>query len=334
MIDHQAAPSGWAADLLERPFLLGGLGVLLLLLSGALPIAVGTALGVTNFSDVGYPDSATLLTIREFLKTGHIYSDINQPPYQVSIYGPLFYFLLAIPYALAERLGISPQVSVRIYEIGSLVICLLSIFLISKRLYGSRPTAWLSLLFAVSALPFARWTTQVRPDLPGLGFSLLSICLCLSIETWPFTVGSAILAGCSFLIKPTFVAAPVAVLGWFVFRRQFKSAVLWAAVFALTVIGAYTVTWWREPFLFEHINAVRHPVFEFTQGIGFIFEAGSQPVVPFAAFGGFLAFWRPTHPRFLVLIYCLVAWLVAIASIPQAGVISTIFGSRCWRRRY
>ena len=47
--------------------------------------------------------------------------------------------------------------------------------------------------------------------------------------------------------------------------------------------------------------------------------AVSQPVVPLAAIGGFLALWKRAPERLLFLIYCVVAWLVAILTIPQVG---------------
>jgi hypothetical protein len=165
---------GRVIDALRRKSLLSG-SVVAFLLAGALCTAVGTALGLVNFRDVGYPDSATLLRIGDVIGSGHIYPDNDRPPYLVTIYGPLTYILLAIPYKLAQAAGIAPAVLVRLGIVGALCLGLLLIFLISRWLYGSRSVAWLCVLFALSALPLAEWTTQIRGDFLALTWSLLSV---------------------------------------------------------------------------------------------------------------------------------------------------------------
>jgi hypothetical protein len=121
---HEAWTAGRVIKTLRRQPLLGGL-VVVLLLAGALSISVGTALGLANFRDVGYPDSATLLRIGDFIRSGHIYPDSDRPPYLVSIYGPLTYVLLAMPYRLAQVAGMTPQVLVRLGIMGALCLCVL-----------------------------------------------------------------------------------------------------------------------------------------------------------------------------------------------------------------
>jgi hypothetical protein len=71
--------------------------------------------------------------------------------------------------------------------------------------------------------------------------------------------------------------------------------------------------------MLKHIAALRHPVLEYRQALGILWEAVSQPVAPFAVIGGFLALWKRAPERLLFLIYCVVAWLVAIVTIPQVG---------------
>jgi Dolichyl-phosphate-mannose-protein mannosyltransferase len=322
MTSAKTRDKGWSAERfinsLRSQSLLGQFVIVLLLLAGTLPIAVGTVLGVVKFTE-SYPDSATLLIISEFINSGHIYPDINLPPYQVTIYGPLTYVLPAIPYWLAQVAGITPQVPVRLYEVGALFVCVLLIFLINRRLYGPRPIAWLCALFAGSAFLMAPWTTQVRGDLPALGFALLSVYLYLLTNGRQQAIGAAICAGIAVLIKQTFIAVPIATITWLLYKRRYKEAAFWSTGFALTAVGGYAIAWWREPLILEHIAALRHPVFEYTLAMGFIWDAVSQPVVPFAALGGFLVLWKPVPERLFFLIYCVAAWLVAILTIPQAG---------------
>ncbi len=293
--------------------------VIALLLACAFCIAVGTALGLANFRDVSYPDSATLLRIGEFIRSGHIYPDINRPPYLVTLYGPLTYVLLAIPYRLAQAAGIPPQVLVRLVIVGALCLCVLLTFMISRRLYSSRPMAWLCALFAVSALPMATWTTQIRGDFLALALSLLSFYWFLLANGRRRGIGAAICAGVALLVKQTFVAVPIAIVSWLIYRRRYKEAFLWSTSLALTVLGGYAIACWREPLMLKHIAALRHPILHYGQGLKILGTAASQPVVPLVVIGGFLALWKGTPERLLLFIYCMVAWLVASLTIPQVG---------------
>jgi hypothetical protein len=315
---HEAWTAGRIVKAMPRKALLGGL-VVAFLLAGALCIAVGTAVGLASFRDVSYPDSATLLRIGDFIRSGHIYPDVDRPPYLVTLYGPLTYVLLAIPYRLAQAAGITPQVLVRFVIVGALCLCVLLTFLISRRLYSSRPMAWLCALFAVSALPMAFWTTQIRGDFLAFALSLLSLYWFLLTNARPKAIGAAFCAGIALLVKQTFIAVPIAIVSWLIYRRRYKDAFLWSTTLALTVLVGYAIAWWREPLMLKHIAALRHPILGYGQALRILANAVSQPVVPLAVIGGFLAMWKRTPERLLCIIYCIVAWLVASLTITQVG---------------
>src|SRR5262245_19329309 len=59
------------AGLRRLPLLTGS--VVVLLLAGTFCVVVGTILGLQHFRDVGYPDSATLLRVRQYVHSGHLY---------------------------------------------------------------------------------------------------------------------------------------------------------------------------------------------------------------------------------------------------------------------
>jgi hypothetical protein len=301
----------------RRPLI--GASVVAFLLLCALSTVVGTSLGLANFRDVSFPDSANLLRIGEVARSGYIYPDVDRPPYLLTLYGPLTYVVLAIPYRLAQAAGITPQVLVRLGVVGAVFLSVSLIFLISRRLYGSRPIAWLCALFAVSAFPLAGWTPQIRGDFLGLAVSLLSVYWFLLKNGRPQTIGAAICAGLAPLFKQTFFATPIAIVGWLVYRRRYKEAALWAASVSLTVAAGYAFVWWREPLMLKSIAALRHPIIEYPHALAVFLVALYQPVVPFAAIGGFLALGKRSAERFLFLVYCVAAWLVAMLTIPQAG---------------
>jgi hypothetical protein len=300
----------------RRPLLIGAVALFLLLC--AFSTVFGTATGLVNFRDVDYPDSSDLLRIGEFVRSGHIYLDGNRPPYMVSLYGPLTYVLLSIPYRVALAFGIAPQMLVRLGVVGAVCLCVLLIFLISRRLYDSRSIASLCALFAVSGLGLGHWTTQIRGDFPALALSLLSVYWFLLKNGRPQTMGSAICAGLAPLVKQTFFAAPIAIVGWLIYKRRYKEAALWATGVALTVAGGYAIVWWREPLMLQTMAALRHPILEYPHAIAFVIDAIAQPVVLFAVLGAVLAMGKLAD-GLLFLFYCVAAWLVAFLIIPQVG---------------
>jgi hypothetical protein len=203
--------------------------------------------------------------------------------------------------------------------VGAVCLCVLLIYLISRRLYSSRSIALLCALFAVSTLPMAQWTTQIRSDFLGLAVSLVGIYWFLSRNGRPQTVGAAVCAGLAPLFKQTFLAAPIGVVAWLIYRRRYKEAALWAVTVALTVAGGYAFEGWREPLMFKTVAVLRHPVLEYTRGFAILLDAICQPVVPFAAMGALLAIKKRAPDTLLLLFYCAAAWLVAILIDPQAG---------------
>jgi hypothetical protein len=194
----------------------------------------------------------------------------------------------------------------------------------------------------------ASWTTQIRGDFLALVFSLLSIYLFLHTNGRWQSTGASVCAGIALLVKQTFLAAPVAIIIWLIYKRRYKDAAFWAAGVALTVVGGYAVVLWREPLMLKHITALRYPVFEYHGALRILLQAALQPSVLFAALGGFLALWERPTERVFFLIFCVVAWLVAILTIPQIGgninyfwepllASAVLAGSGLWelqRRRY
>ena len=301
----------------SKPLL--GAAVVAFLLLCALSSVLGTVAGLINFRDVGYPDSSDLLRIREVVQSGVIYPDGDRPPYLVSLYGPLTYILLSMPYRLAVAAGITPQTLIRLGIVIAVSLCVFLVYLISKRLYGSKPVALLCALFAVSAVPLAQWTTQIRGDFLGLSLALLSFYLFIASRRRPQLIAAAVSAGLAPLCKQTFIAAPIAILAWLIYKRRYVDAALWALSFGLTLAVGYGIVMWHEPLMMKSITVMHHPVLEYTRAFAIILDAVGQPVTPFAAVGALAILGRRERDRIPLLVYCLAAWLLSILIIPQAG---------------
>ncbi|HEX2721776.1 MAG TPA: hypothetical protein VHM24_02580, partial [Gemmatimonadaceae bacterium] len=289
--------------------------------TGVLLLYVGTTLPM--FMDVGYPDSATLLKVRELVHTGVLYGPFDKPPYLVTIYGPLTYILLAIFYSVAEACGWDPQIAVRIGVLLSFVGCLTAVFAIARRAFGSATIGSLSVLFATSVVPFALWATQIRGDFAGTFFSLSGTAFFLESldrRNHRIAYGGAILCfAAALLTKQTFVAAPTAITVWLAFRKQWSAALLFAGGVVLLAVLGYFVVWLREPAMLEHYAAVQNPVLDFRGARAITIEAMRQLLVPFSV-AGLVASLSETNPRTRPLIAVGAAsWMIAGLTAAQVG---------------
>ena len=305
------------------PIVEGTMGFLLVV--GLFVTVVTTIANLVHFRDVGYPESATLLRVQEFLSTGQLYPDFNRPPYLVTLYGPLYYALLGGVYTIAQMVASDPRTVVRLAIIASFSICVLTTFRIGQRLYPEGSFAFVSLLFAISIAPLSSWTTQIRGDLPALALSLSSFYICLTATTNRRRLVAAICAGLALLVKQTSIAVPCAVLIWHFWRHEFSEGLLWIAVVIGTVFCGYAVACLREPFLLEHFAALGSPFLEFSGALRLIGESLSQPQSVFGLFGVFLVTRQRDSNKLLLGCYWLVSWLAAMVAILQVGGNSNYF---------
>jgi hypothetical protein len=290
-----------------------------LLVIGVLAMAITSIADVVYFSDVGYPDSATLLRVQELLSTGQIYPDFDIPPYLVTLYGPLCYVLLGSLYKIAQWLALDPRTIIRLGIIATLLLCALTIFRISQRLYLERGFAFLSLLFATSIAPLASYAITIRGDLPALALSLSSFYLYLGALNSRKRLVAAICAGLALLVKQTFLAVPCAILIWHFWRREFREGFLWVSVVLGTVFLGYAVAYLREPAIVRHFAALGSPIFEFPGALQLMGEAFLQPQTLFGMFGVFLAIHEGDSRKLLFSCYWFASWLIAALTIVQIG---------------
>ncbi|MGO8788519.1 MAG: ArnT family glycosyltransferase [Terriglobia bacterium] len=272
-----------------------------------------------NYADVGYPDSAIILRIAEYVHTGHLYPDINQSPYYPTLYGPLGYVILSVPYRLAVHHSYSPDKALRLAGFGFFLGSIALVFLIARRLRAPVNIALLGALFAASGPQLRAWPMQIRPDMLALSFALLGIWLCLGSERrWQVAI-AAVCGGLAFLCKQTFVAMPAAVFVWFLFDRRLLAALGWATGVAFTVITGYGFFVLREPLAWQHFAALSRPVLEYREGSLIVLTAMSEAKVLFSFFGAYFA-WRHRHERVpLIILYALTALFIGLLTIPQAG---------------
>ena len=283
-------------------------------------------LGVKTFSEfrsyrqVGYADGATILRLAEYTQTGHLYPDINQPPYYPTLYGPLGYLIMSVPYRFAVQHSYRPEQVLRLAVFCLFLASLALVFLISRRLTASTSAGLLAVLFALSGPQLLGLSViQIRFDYLALTFALLGLWLCLGAERHWQLVPAAVCAGLALLCKQTFLAMPAAVGLWFLFRRRFLAALVWTLGVALTAMTGYAFFILREPLAWQHFAVLSHPLLDYRGALRIAERAGGEAKVLFAFFGAYFA-WRYRDERgLLILLYGLAAFAMAAFTVLQAG---------------
>ncbi len=298
--------------------ILSGIVVLCLLAdAGALSLRLFS--DFRSFRDVAYPDSATTLRVGDFVRTGVLYPDVTQPPYYPTPYGPLSYVILSVPYRLSLHTSYPVERGLRMGVLAFFLASVALTFLISRRLTGSTTAALLTVLFAVSSREVGRWPVLIRSDFLALTFALLSVWLCVGDERrWKFAL-AAVCAGLSLLCKQTFVAMPIAMLAWLLWRQRFSTAVLWIAGVGTTTIAGYAFFIWREPLAWQHFAALSHPIYEYRVASSIILRSLRQAKVLFFVLAAYFVWRHRQEKPLFVVIYGLTAWLVGVLTIPQVG---------------
>jgi hypothetical protein len=106
---------------------------------------------------------------------GKIYLDINQPPYDVDTYPPVYYFFLSLLFPFFGKTLLAG----RLLSFLSLVGTSILVFLISYKLGKNYIVSFISAALILSSFPFNLWGNLVRVDTLGLFFLTLGICLLL-----------------------------------------------------------------------------------------------------------------------------------------------------------
>lgn len=272
-----------------------------------------------NYRDITNPDSAVTLRIAEYVQTGKLYPDINQPPYYPTLYGPLGYVILSVPYRLAARYSYPPERALRLAVFAFFLASLALVFLLARRWTGSKNLGLLAALFAASGTGLHGQAMLIRFDWLGVSFALLGLRLCLGSERRGQLALAAICGGAALLCKQTFVAMPAAVVLWLFWQRRFLHALVWATGIAFITVCGYEYFIGREPLAWQHWAALSRPVYEFHYGGQIVMRAMREAKVLFFLIGAYFAWRHRREQAGLILLYGLAAALVALVTITQVG---------------
>jgi hypothetical protein len=198
---------------------------------------------ITTPADIGYPESAPVETARLASQTGRLYPGFEAPPYTPAPYGPLFYVMLAAAGRLCNGDAYAIRVLLRSIVFASYVFLGLMGYLLARNAGATRHAAALGAA-AIWTAPqlWMYWNVSARPDFPGLLLSFGGIWF-VSRRASP-TVRSVILAAAccasAILVKQSYLAAPLAIALYFLYRRSFRQFFVFAGsglLVGLSVLG-------------------------------------------------------------------------------------------------
>ena len=292
---------------------------LALLLYVAVALAANVLGYVTTLpllDDAGYSDSYILHDARQYAQTGRLYRAPNEPPYNPSIYSPLFYLVLSLPLRGAE--AANPFLTPRLIVGAAFLLCVLVSMSIAHRVFRHRSVvAWTGLL-GLSGLLFVGWVEQLRTDFLGVLFGLLAVRLLMSRARWA-PVAAGLAAGVAFSFKLTLIAAGLSGLLWLLGSRRVRDAMQFALGGLVTGAGIYLLFYWREPLLPAHLFALITSRKDLHGWLWVMVAVATEPIVLLAVSALPVVLRWPGAGRRLLVLYAGVSLLVGAWSALHPG---------------
>lgn len=271
-----------------------------------------------RIGEAGFGDGYVLGTVRYAQRTGAFYAPVpaSAPFPGRSVYGPMLYATVAA----AERIvsGQNPGIGPRLLEILVFLLCLLVTASIAHALFRHRAVWWWSALLVLSAAEMRQWILQIRGDFPAILFGLLAIRILLTRWRWAALLAGAC-AGFATQFKFNYVSAIAAGILWLALRREWRKAAHYLLMAIVTSVGGYLLFSLREPAIFSHIFAVRHPVTDYPGIVKFAWHAIREPAALLGLGSIPLVLLRPRRNPQLLLLYLAVSFVISSALEAQAG---------------
>lgn len=307
---------GWAAA--RAPLW----ALLLFGFSGVALLLVQVVADFPLLGDAGYGDSYILYDAEHFRRTGVIHRDFSVPPYPPAQYSPLVYMVLAVPGRVFETAN--PFLGPRVVILLAFAACVALAGSISRALIPGRGgRAWGMLLAsAIGTMP--EWVLQLRADLLGASFGLLSVRLLLANGRWAaLSAGAA--AGVAFQFKITFVAALAAGGLWLLLWRRWRDLAHFSAAAVVFGLGPYVYFQLREPLTIRALLVSDAIVRDYGGLARLALWTAGQPVCLIALAGLPLVLRREQSRWWLLLLFATTSLAVALITGVHAGANSNYF---------
>ena len=277
--------------------------------------------------DNTYPESAAILSAKQFSQGLGLYTDYHQAPYFVTAFPPLWYVVLAIP----AWLGFTDLDTLTL--IGRLVV-FLALFGVATLAYFwnrqlGKPVqlAILAPALYLSVPILIPWALTARPDFPSLLCSFLAMYLVARKESAVAIMIGALAASIAFLIRHNAVAVPVTVVLWLLWSRRVRHAVLFCAVWGAAVGGIFALFQvWSHGLLLVNLSGAKFGRMAVTYGRDTILRLVVPPghamasiLLAFGALGFVSNPLQRNAPASLMSIYLPVTFFFATLGSAAAG---------------
>jgi hypothetical protein len=292
----------------------------------ALLLCAGASLAVNVFGFVvtlplldaaGHSDTYVLHDARGYAQSGRLYRTPADAPYNPSVYSPLFYLVLSLPFRLSDPAN--PFLAPRLIVGGFFALCVLVSMSIAGALARHRSIVLWSGLLGLSVRLFGSWLPQLKVDFMAALFGLISVRLLMIEARWAAPV-AGLAAGTAVAFRMTNVAAALSGLAWLVMGRRYRSAAEFMAGSLVTGAGGYLLFVPFEPHLSGHLFALGSPLRDYP-GLGWVvFRVIREPVVLLAVSALLLLLRRPRRKWQLLLLYGASSALAASAAALHPGV--------------
>jgi len=181
-------------------------------------------------------EEGPLARVAEALTRGAaLYPIPNVVPYELSPYGPIPYYLVALPIRLFGLSFIPP----RLLIVFSGVVCALLIALLLSHWTGSLLNGAVFGAVFLTMPTVMQWLPVLRVDLIGLMFSLLGIYVFATWKRWYLSIVFFVAA---LLCKFLFLSAPAACFLTLLVNRDWKRAMKFAGTYG-ALAGAIVLYW-------------------------------------------------------------------------------------------
>jgi hypothetical protein len=292
---------------------------LALLLYAATALAanvLGFVVTLPYMGDAVYADSYTLYDLREYAFTGQLYRAATEAPYNPSVYSPLFYFVMSLPFRVFEPLN--PFLIPRLIIGGSFLMCVLVTVSLTRMLNRHRQVVMWAWLLGLSALLFSWWLLAVRVDFIAVLFGLLSVRLLMARTRWTVLL-AGLAAGIAFAFKLNVIAAGVSGVAWLLLGRRYRNAAEFLVAAVAAGAGGYLVFWPFEPAMWSHLFALTTPLVEYRGAAYLVSDLLREPVFLLAASALPFVLRRRDQKGQLLLLYGASTILLALPAILHPG---------------
>jgi hypothetical protein len=243
--------SGWSTGLRIRvTFKQFETLLLLFALAGSILFAAQAYRFLPVSGENVYPESAAVLTAKRWADGLPLYSDYRQSPYLMTAFPPAWYLMMG-SFAKLGHLDMDQLTFYgRFFSLACVIGTALLAFLWNRREGLEAKSTVIAPLFFLCLPILSPWNVTARPDFPGLLLSFFAAYWITSRSGWAQVAFAAVAAAIALLFRHNAVAAPIAIVLWLVFARQWKRA----AVFS-SICGA-TIAVGMAPFLIQNKSLV------------------------------------------------------------------------------